>query len=155
MAVTQDQFVVTQVDSELGGMFGHSELFIEHWDGPQNRVEAFKIHVQTLGGPKIDIVPIVGAIDTTPPRVRSHRSYIATRQQYDTIMQTAAEIKRKMKARTISYAEIRPDRDHRWKTVTNEGEAEMSCKSFTDILLVEAGLRTGFGGKFINHPGDL
>ena len=165
MAVNLDQYVVTQVDSGLGGMFGHSELFIEHWIAPRAgtanraarpaRVGAYKIHVQTLGGPKIDIVPLAGAIDTTAPRVRSHRSYTANRQQFEKIMQTAIAIRTKMDDKKIAYAEILPDRDQRWKTTTGQGEAEMSCKSFTDILLMEAGLRTGFGGTFINHPGDL
>jgi hypothetical protein len=159
MAVNPHQFVVTQVDSALGGMFGHSELFIEHWiaalNGVPARVGAFKIHVQTINGPKIDIVPITGAIDTTAPRVRGHRSYTATQQQVDTIMQTAFKIRKKMDKKKIAYAEILPDRNDKWRTAKTQGEAEMSCKSFTDILLMEAGLRAGFGGTIINHPSDL
>ena len=159
MAVNPHQFVVTQVDSALGGMFGHSELFIEHWiaaaHGAPARVGAFKIHVQTLNGTKIDIVPIGGAIDTQPPRVRGHRSYTATQQQVDTIMQTAIQIRTKFDEKKIYYAEIFPDRDDKWRTTNTAGGAEMSCKSFTDTLLMEAGLRAGFGGTFINHPSDL
>lgn len=159
MAVNPHQFVVTQVDSALGGMFGHSELFIEHWiaavHGAPARVGAFKIHVQTYQGPKIDMVPIGGAIDTQPPRVRGHRSYPATQQQVDTIMRTALKIRKKMEKKRIAYAEIFPDRNDTWRTAKQQGEAEMSCKSFTDILLMEAGLRAGFGGTFINHPSDL
>ncbi len=155
LPVDPDTYVVTQVDSELGGMFGHSELFIEHYITAENRVDAFKIHVQTLGRTRIDIVPIVGAIDTTRPRVRGHRSYTANRQQFQIIMQTALKIRRKIEKGRIAYAEIFADRNDKWKTTKRDGGAEMSCKSFTDALLIEAGLRQGYGGTFMNAPWDL
>jgi hypothetical protein len=78
-----------------------------------------------------------------------------TKEQYEKILKAALRVQRKMKKKRIIYAEIFPDRNDKWKTVKKEWGVEMSCKSFTDALLMEVQLRTGYGGMFFNHPGDL
>ncbi len=146
-----DQYVVTQIDSGMG-MFGHSELFIEHWDARRQVMRAHKIHLQTLGTTRIDIVP-VGQID--PTRVKAKKTYIANHEQFQTIMQSAMIIRNKMDQGIIIYAELFCDWNPKWKEATTPGSVEMSCKSFTDALLIEAGLREKYGGLLLNAPWDL
>jgi hypothetical protein len=153
LAIGTDSYVATQVDSGAG-MFGHSELFIEHWDRIRNRVNTFKVHLQTLGQTRIDIVPINGAVDMT--RIGSRRSYRINDRQFDAIMQAAIIIKNKMEQGYITFAEIFPDRNPQWMNAGPNLRVEMSCKSFTDALLIEAGLRQEYGGflfsAFLNAP---
>jgi hypothetical protein len=151
-AAKSGQWVVTQVDSELGGMFGHSELFIECYSGVGNKSN-YKIHVQTLHQTRVDILALTGPINLT--HVRGSKSYVATDEQVQKIWSAARIIQQKMSQGIISYAEIFPDRKPAWKEGNREGQVEMSCKSVTDTLLIEAGLRTSYGGTFLNHPSDL
>jgi len=150
--VNSNQYIVTQVDSKLGGTFGHSELFIEEW-GDSGIVTTTKIHVQTLRSTRIDILTLHAPVQFT--NIRGHKSYVASKQQYDAIMAAAHKIKRKMEKKRIVYAEVFPDNNDKWKTVKKLYGSEMSCKSFTDALLIEAGLRQTYGGLLVNAPWDL
>jgi hypothetical protein len=152
LIVSKRRYVVTQVDSGAG-FWGHSELFLESWLPDVFRVKTVKIHMQTLGGERIDIKYLDGRADMD--RVDKHKSYTATNLQYVQIMNAALTIQRKMKDGSIVYAEYGANRNSNWKTASVHNKAEMSCKSFTDALLIEAGLRTDYGGIFLNAPWDI
>jgi hypothetical protein len=155
LIVSKSQYVVTQVNSGAG-FWGHSELFLESWSLGKfgvKTVKTVKIHMQTLGGERIEIKYLDGRADMN--RVGEHKSYTATSLQYIQIMNAALTIKRKMKDGSIVYAEYGADRNSNWKTASVHNKAEMSCKSFTDALLIEAGLRTDYGGIFLNAPWDI
>ena len=153
LVVAPGQHVVTQVDSELGGMFGHSELFLETYDAVKNTVITTKIHVQTLSPTRIDIVKIKTFVDMS--KMRGHRSYAINDSQYSAILVAALTIKKKFEDQYITYAELIPDKYAMWKQADANLRIEMSCKTFTDAVLIEAGLRTEYGGTFFNAPGDL
>lgn len=80
------------------------------------------------------------------------KSYIATPQQYAKPMMAAATIRKKMKARPITFAEVFPDKNPQWK----DKNIEMSCKTFTDAVLLEPRLRTGYASFLgFNRPSAL
>jgi hypothetical protein len=151
MDIDGNNCVVTQAETEGGGMFGHSELFIEE-DAGNNKVRITRIHVETLGYLRVDIKVLDNA---HKKNFKTHKSYIATPQQCTTIKEAARKINRKMEKKRITYDELFPNRDSQWKNAKEMGEVDMSCKSCTDALLIEAGLKTEYGGIRLNAPWNL
>jgi hypothetical protein len=141
LTVTWDHPIVTQIDSGMG-MFGHSELFIEYLVSLHVK-KNMRIHLQTLNGTRIEITEIPN-IDMN--RVDAHKSYAIDNKKFTDILSAAKTIQKKMARGDIVFAEIVPDAYPDWKHASANNIVEMSCKSFTDTLLIESGLRQEYGG---------